>query len=170
MSSDSPAPSGHAQTAGKMLHNAVAAVPTVMNSISQMSLALLPKSGIPGVGGGSNAAAGTGAAGETMTKKGPKAEDVRISLLAEFLLKENFHLVALELHQELMERAKGPHNIACLNEFFGDPEKLEAALANEVVESKASSTLAGACRLWGTLLRLSSGAAHALLVAPVAAK
>ena len=146
MSTDSPA--GPSTTA-RLLHSTMTTLPNVMTSLTQMSRVLLPgssNSAAAAAGSSGDAGSANPAGTEVAVKKGPKAEDVRIALFAEFLLKEGFHLVALELHQELMERARGPHNIACLNEFFNDADKVEMALADQAAASRASSTLAGVCR------------------------
>ena len=130
----------------RIFHGAVHTIPNVVTSLTQISRSLLPG------GGGSG---GDGAAGSTSDSASDanaaavadaavrKGKDVRMGVVAELLLKEGMHLVALELHQELLERGNGSHKVACLNEFFGDSEKLTAVLEDEAIASRASSTLAG---------------------------
>ena len=48
--------------------------------------------------------------------------------IAQFLVRENFLLTALEFHEELQERNGGVHQVDVLNNFFTDPARLEAVL------------------------------------------
>jgi hypothetical protein len=103
------------------------------------TMGLVPRTLVPGGGAGAPPAA------DGTEPRRIKPEESRISLVAELLLKENFYLAALELHQELIERARGPHPVQCLNQFFGDPDKLESIIEHEVTsDASVSATLAGA--------------------------
>ncbi len=48
--------------------------------------------------------------------------------VAEYLLSKNLYLVALELHQELLENNNGIHNIGILNSFFGEADNYTGIL------------------------------------------
>jgi hypothetical protein len=64
--------------------------------------------------------------------------------VAEYLLKKKYHLVALELHQELLEGNHGVHSVAALNKFFGDAANY-AALVRSVEGEEAANRKNGAC-------------------------
>ena len=71
---------------------------------------------------------------------GGSGRDLDEAQVGEFLLAKKYHLVALELHQELLEANNGVHNVAALNRFFNDGtmfENLVRTTENKAREAKA---------------------------------
>lgn len=64
--------------------------------------------------------------------------------VAQYLLNKRYFLVALELHQELLEGNNGVHNVASLNSFFNSPEQM-AALVRSTEDKAKQNKSSGAC-------------------------
>jgi hypothetical protein len=73
-----------------------------------------------------------------------RAGAVDDSRVADYLLSQKLYLAALEMHQELIERNKGAHSVAPLNDFFRDESRIDSLATSEsTVDASISSTLAG---------------------------
>ena len=89
-------------------------------------------------GAGAGAGAGVSSAAPTSPWEASRRQEETHSA-ADFLLRERYLLTALELHQELMERAGGMHDVQALNAFFADPTKVDAVVAQESASNPAIS-------------------------------
>ena len=72
--------------------------------------------------------------------------DLDESQVAEFLLAKKFHLVALELHQELLEANNGVHNVAALNRFFNDGTMFENLVRTTETKARDAKAKCACCR------------------------
>ena len=85
---------------------------------------------------------------ETRNSSLPEADGVTLDQLAVKLLRDNFHLTALELHTELLEAGR---ELPRLRDFFSNPANFERARQTDLSPPGLGMYLSHICNLTGAL-------------------